>query len=144
MKFPCPHCGSDLSMSDRSEGEIKPIIPVEFQGDFDEPPPAAYVDGRPETRSIPAKAAKLSPDLGRAKTAEVKISKHDFSSHETLSRSTPSGTEDLVTSSMDQRLSNMEKTLKTLTEELNTIMKSQKVIEAILTKINSELMKLRK
>ena len=39
MKFPCSHCGSDLSMQDRIEGEIKPIVPVEIQGNFAEPPP---------------------------------------------------------------------------------------------------------
>jgi hypothetical protein len=143
MKFPCPHCGSELSISDRAKGEIQPIIPTELQGDFDEPPPAAYIDGQPEMRPSQTKGKKLSPDLGRAKTSKVKVSKHDFSSNDTISRSAPSGTADLITSSMDQRLTNMETTLKTLTEELNTIMKSQKVMEAILTKINTEIMKLR-
>ena len=35
MKFPCPHCGAEESLTDREVGEIKPIIPPEFQADFD-------------------------------------------------------------------------------------------------------------
>ncbi len=143
MKFPCPHCGSDLTMSDRTEGEIQPIVPKELQGDFEEPPPPAYVDGRPEMRAPQPKAKKIATDLSRAKTAEFKAPKSDFSSQTTTSTTSSLGTKDLIASSMDQRLTNIETTLKTLTTEITTIMKSQKVIESILKKINSQLMKLR-
>lgn len=38
MSFPCSHCGSEESFADRKSDEFKPIIPVELQGDFEEPP----------------------------------------------------------------------------------------------------------
>ncbi|UCG00706.1 MAG: hypothetical protein JSW11_13935 [Candidatus Heimdallarchaeota archaeon] len=41
MKFPCPHCGSDESFHDRSADDFKPIVPIELQGNFEEPPPPA-------------------------------------------------------------------------------------------------------
>ncbi|MFX1513531.1 MAG: hypothetical protein ACFFCQ_13180 [Promethearchaeota archaeon] len=34
---PCPHCGNKLTLTDRNDGEIKPIIPEEFQADFTKP-----------------------------------------------------------------------------------------------------------
>ncbi|MHA2247980.1 MAG: hypothetical protein ACXADY_23740 [Candidatus Hodarchaeales archaeon] len=38
MKFPCSHCGSEESFADRKIDDFKPIVPVELQGDFEEPP----------------------------------------------------------------------------------------------------------
>ncbi|MFX1512571.1 MAG: hypothetical protein ACFFCQ_08290 [Promethearchaeota archaeon] len=39
MSFPCPHCGCKHSFGDRSQKDIKPIIPTTLQESFDEPPP---------------------------------------------------------------------------------------------------------
>jgi len=68
MKFPCSHCGSDLSMQDRMEGEIKPIVPVEIQGDFDEPPPPEYVDSLPASTPSPSISMTSSEPQSQAKT----------------------------------------------------------------------------
>ncbi|MFX0087832.1 MAG: hypothetical protein ACFFAU_19425 [Candidatus Hodarchaeota archaeon] len=38
MKFPCPHCGGELAFTDRKIDEIKPIIPLDLQETFKEPP----------------------------------------------------------------------------------------------------------
>ncbi|MHA2202525.1 MAG: hypothetical protein ACW991_02440 [Candidatus Hodarchaeales archaeon] len=38
MSFPCSHCGSEESLADRKTDDFKPIVPVELQGDFEEPP----------------------------------------------------------------------------------------------------------
>lgn len=38
MKFPCSHCGSDESFADRKTNDFKAIVPVDLQGDFEEPP----------------------------------------------------------------------------------------------------------
>ncbi len=38
MKFPCPHCGGELEFTDRKIDEIKPIIPLDLQETFKEPP----------------------------------------------------------------------------------------------------------
>jgi hypothetical protein len=38
MNFPCSHCGSEESLADRKTDDFKPIVPVELQGDFEEPP----------------------------------------------------------------------------------------------------------
>ena len=37
--FPCPHCGGEEALTDREADEIKPIIPVDLQESFKEPPP---------------------------------------------------------------------------------------------------------
>ena len=34
LNFPCPHCGGDLSLTERSKDEIKPIVAPEYQADF--------------------------------------------------------------------------------------------------------------
>ena len=38
MGFPCPHCGGELAFTDRKIDEIKPIIPLDLQETFKEPP----------------------------------------------------------------------------------------------------------
>ena len=132
MKFPCSHCGSDLSIQDRIEGEIKPIVPVEIQGDFAEPPPPEYVDSLPVSTPSPSISKKSS---GPTYTGETK--KRSSTSSSTSSSTTQSS------SNTDYRLTSIEGTLGEITSQLTTLMKSQKVIETILTKINSELLKLR-
>ncbi len=132
MKFPCSHCGSDLSMQDRIEGEIKPIVPVEIQGNFDEPPPPEYVD------SIPVSSP--SPSLSK-KSAEIP-KRTEIKQRSKPSSSTGSSKVG-ISSDADYRLTSIEGTLDEITSQLTTLMKSQKVIETILTKINSELLELR-
>jgi hypothetical protein len=39
MGFPCPHCGSEKALTDRDANEIRPIIPLDLQVTFKEPPP---------------------------------------------------------------------------------------------------------
>ena len=39
MGFPCPHCGSEKALTDREANEIRPIIPLDLQVTFKEPPP---------------------------------------------------------------------------------------------------------
>lgn len=132
MKFPCSHCGSDLSMQDRIEGEIKPIVPVEIQGDFDEPPPPEYVDSIPVSSPSPSLSKKSAE---KPKRTEIKQRSKPSSS----TGSSKVG----MSSDADYRLTSIEGTLDEITSQLTTLMKSQKVIETILTKINSELLKLR-
>jgi hypothetical protein len=130
MKLPCSHCGGDLSMQDRVQGEIKPIVPVEIQGNFAEPPPPEYVDSLPvSTPSI----KKESPEP-------------QYKAKSTPRSSTPSSTgsrKGQSSSDSDYRLTSIEATLDEITSQLTILMKSQKVIETILTKINSEVLKLR-
>ncbi len=38
MSFPCSHCGSEESFSDRKADDFRPIVPIELQGDFSQPP----------------------------------------------------------------------------------------------------------
>lgn len=132
MKFPCSHCGSDLSMQDRIEGEIKPIVPVEIQGNFDEPPPPEYVD------SLPVSTQSSSYEKISSETPKRTETKH----RSNASSSTESSKVEM-SSDADYRLTSIESTLDEITSQLTTLMKSQKVIETILTKINSELLKLR-
>jgi hypothetical protein len=134
MKFPCSHCGSDLSMQDRVEGEIKPIVPVEIQGNFAEPPPPDYVDSLP--------ASTPSPSVSPSKASSGPIYKGESKPRSATPSSTTSGGTQ-SSSNTDYRLTSIEGTLDGITSQLTTLMKSQKVIETILTKINSELLKLR-
>lgn len=133
MKFPCSHCGSDLSMQDRIEGEIKPIVPVEIQGNFAEPPPPEYVDSLPVSTPSPSMPKKST---GPLYTGESK--QHSSAPSPSTGSSTTQSS-----SNTDYRLTSIEGTLDEITSQLTTLMKSQKVIETILTKINSELLKLR-
>ena len=134
MKLPCSHCGGDLSIQDRMEGEIKPIVPVEIQGNFAEPPPPEYVDSLPASTPSPS-IKKQSPEPQYKSTP-----KQRSSSPSSTNRS--SGTKQ-SSSDADYRLTSIESTLDEMSSQLTTLMKSQKVIETILTKINSELLKLR-
>ena len=38
MALPCPHCGGDQAFTERTPNEIKPIIPLDLQETFQEPP----------------------------------------------------------------------------------------------------------
>ena len=38
MRLPCPHCGAEEALTDREADEIKPIIPLDLQESFKEPP----------------------------------------------------------------------------------------------------------
>ncbi len=38
MALPCPHCGGDQAYTERTPNEIKPIIPLDLQETFQEPP----------------------------------------------------------------------------------------------------------
>ncbi|MHA1994616.1 MAG: hypothetical protein ACW97Z_08760 [Candidatus Hodarchaeales archaeon] len=144
MGFPCPHCGSDLSLTDRTNTDIQPIIPKELQGDFEEPPAPSYVEGIPERQNMePVSSVK-------EKTSPKSRSTGGHSSGPSYSpqMSSPSISADNVSDSflpkMDNRLSLMENTMKSIQDELSTLLKSQKVIENILTRINGELLRLRK
>jgi hypothetical protein len=144
MNFPCPHCGSDLSLTDRTNSDIQPIIPRELQGSFEEPPAPSYVEGIPDRQSmgpVPSIKEKSSP-VSRS------TGDHSSSPRYSSQSSSPSISTDNVSDSflpkMDSRLSLMENTMKSIQDELSILLKSQKVIENILTRINSELLKLRK
>ncbi len=143
MRFPCPHCGSDLSLTDRTERDIQPIIPKELQGNFEEPPAPSYVDGIPDRDSMGPPPSKKE----KKQTESPSYSAPSASSY-SGSSSSPSLSADSVSDSfvpnMDNRLSMMEATMKSIQNELTTLLKSQKVIENILTRMNSELLKLRK
>jgi len=119
-------------MQDRMEGEIKPIVPVEIQGDFDEPPPPEYVDSLPASTPSPSISKKSSEPQYKAKTKP-----------RSSTTSSPRSSNVEISSDADYRLTSIEGTLDEITSQLTTLMKSQKVIETILTKINSELLKLR-
>jgi hypothetical protein len=119
-------------MQDRIEGEIKPIVPVEIQGNFAEPPPPEYVDSLPVSTPSPSFSEKSSE---KPKKTEV----------QPRFKPPPSTGSSKVemSSNADDRLTSIEGTLDEITSQLTTLMKSQKVIETILIKINSELLKLR-
>jgi hypothetical protein len=38
ITLPCPHCGGDQAFTERTPNEIKPIIPLDLQETFQEPP----------------------------------------------------------------------------------------------------------
>jgi hypothetical protein len=144
MRFPCPHCGSDLSLTDRTTSDIQPIIPKALQGDFEEPPEPAYVEGIPDRQSMgPVPSPKAKPNSESRSTRN-----HSSGPSYSPQTSSPTLSADSISDSflpqMDNRLSLMENTMKSIQNELSTLLKSQKVIESILTRINGELLKLRK
>jgi len=144
MGFPCPHCGSDLSLTDRTNSDIQPIIPKELQGDFEEPPAPSYVEGIPDRHSMGPPPSFKTKSHSESRSQGGNSSGPSYSPQ----KSSPSLSAENVSSSflpqMDNRLSLMENTMKSIQDELSTLLKSQKVIENILTRINGELLKLRK
>jgi len=58
MSFPCPHCGADQALTDRKPDEIKPIIPLDLQESFEEPPPPIPTS---EPSKIPSYRPSESP-----------------------------------------------------------------------------------
>ena len=144
MKLPCAHCGSDLSLTDRTTSDIQPIIPKALQGDFEEPPSPSYVEGIPDRQSMGPVPEVTAKKRSPSRSTGVQSSESSYSSQS----SSPSISADSISDSflpqMDNRLSLMENSMKTIQEELSTLLKSQKVIENILTRINGEIIKLRK
>jgi hypothetical protein len=158
MKFPCPHCGSHESLYDRSADEIKPIIPLDLQGNFDEPPPLIsasvsynFHDVRPvshpiESQIITNSGLSLQEQIQPRNTVGYKFESPSYS---TVPRNISTrGTIEFTTNS---RLENLEGTIKTLENEIKilssdmkNILKSQKVTESILINMNKKLLKLQK
>jgi hypothetical protein len=145
MNFPCPHCGSDESFHNRSVDDFKPIVPVELQGDFTEPPP-------PVTSSVPSSTFQKPSQAPKSSRSQISSSQ-GFSGQEVDYRfeSTPSSIEPIRTTDFTtgSQLENIEKTIRNIENEIQTfsadlenIQKSQKVIESILTNINKKLLKL--
>ena len=122
-------------MQDRVEGEIKPIVPVELQGNFAEPPPPEFVDNLPTSTPSPSVKPQSSGPLYTGESKQTSSSPSSPSSPRSIATQSSGNT--------DHRLTSIEGTLDEITSQLSTLMKSQKVIETILTKINSELLKLR-
>ncbi len=142
MKFPCPHCGSEESISNRSADDFKMIVPKEFQGDFDEPPPPVY---SPVVSASLTKGSSSITPLAQEQKKESSRLKNLPSSGTSRSSAPDTISDALIDNRLDDveiSLKNIENDMKTLSEDMQTILKSQKVIESILTKINKELLKL--
>lgn len=149
MKFPCPHCGSDESFYDRSADEIKSIVPVELQGNFDEPPPPISNSGsynfqevRPVSKPIESQISSKSESFLQEQTQPRSAVGYEFESPSTK------GTIEFAIGSrfenVEGAIKTMENEIKTLSSDMKNLLKSQKVIESILTNINKKLLKLQK
>ena len=144
MKFPCPHCGSDLSLTDRTTGDIQPIIPKALQGDFEDPPAPSYVEGIPDRESMGPIPSRNERPKSEPKSKGVHSSEPGYSSQPGASSPSVDNVTNSFLPKVDNRLTLMESTMKSIQNELSTLLKSQKVIENILTRMNGELLKLRK
>jgi hypothetical protein len=137
MKFPCPHCGSDASFQDRSPDEIKPIVPVELQGDFEEPPP-------PLSSGSPLMSSQVSGGTGPSQPGGVQSPAaidHQIQSSETIT-GPPDESFEKLPENMEMIIRSMENKLNRLSSDMQNLLKSQKVIESFLTNINKKLQKL--
>ncbi len=84
MGFPCPHCGAEQALTDREADEIKPIIPLDLQGDFKEPPPPisapshstmpVYQPSEPQPTSPPVTPPPMKPSYTSPPTTPPKPS----------------------------------------------------------------------
>lgn len=146
MKLPCPHCGSDTSFQDRAADEIKPIVPVELQGDFEEPPSPLSSSGSPLMSS------QASGDSGPSQQRQVQSPvavDHQAQSQASLSTQSgetfvgpPDHSTEKLPENMETIIRSMENKLNTLSSEMKSLLKSQKVIERFLTSINKKLLEL--
>ncbi len=145
MSFPCPHCGGEETFEDRVEEEFRPIVPVEIQGTFDKPPPPLSSG---KSWSSPSRSTSHPIDSSRVTTSRPKDTSYrglvmDSSKPTSKTPNVP------LTSSLPSddfttdRLIEIEASVKAMEANITTLVKSQKVIEKILTNINRELLKLR-
>ncbi len=144
MKLPCPHCGSDLSLTDRTTSDIQPIIPKALQGDFEEPPAPSYVEGIPDRESMEPIPSKKESYRSESESKGVHSSEPSYSSQPRASSPSVDNVTNSFLPKVDNRLTLIESSMKSIQNELSTLSKSQKVIENILTRMNGELLKLRK
>ena len=122
MSFPCPHCASEESLTDRDASEIKPVVSKEFQANFEEPslPRSSRMpDLKPSYNSS---KAHVPSSIRPAVQKQIKEPEKD----------------------MESIIITMGNDMKALATDIKTIMKSMKVIERVLTNMNKELLKLRK
>ena len=120
MSFPCPHCGSEDLLTDRDASEIKPVVSMEFQANFEEPvsPRSSHIDLKPSYNSSKAHVpSSIKPTIQKQITEPEK--------------------------NMESLIITMSNDMKALTTDIKTIMKSMKVVERVLTNMNKELLKLR-
>ncbi|MHA2054997.1 MAG: hypothetical protein ACXACP_13200 [Candidatus Hodarchaeales archaeon] len=142
MKLPCSHCGSDLSLDDRKDGDIQPIVPVEIQGDFSEAPPLSSAASQPSKPTPPLKSQTRRKASSTA--SSFQSSKSSSVSARTAPESSSDGTSGLIMATMDKRFSLIETNLKSIQKEVAELNKTQKVMEKVLIQISKELLKLRK
>ncbi len=114
MNFPCPHCESEESLTDRDASEINPVVSKEFQANFEEP-------------SLP-RSSRI-PDLKPS---------HNSSKAHVPSSIRPAVQEQIKEPEKDMEsiIISMANDMKTLAPDIKTIMKSMKIIERILTNMN--------
>lgn len=146
MKLPCPHCGADTSLLDRSADEIKAIVPVELQGDFEEPPPPLSSSGSPLMSSQASKSSGPSQQGQIQSPVAVDHQSQSQISSTPQSNITHTGPPDSSIEKLpeDQEtiIRSMENKLNTLSSDMKNLLKSQKVIESFLTNINKKITKL--
>lgn len=146
MKLPCPHCGADTSFQDRTADEIKPIVPVELQGDFEEPPPPLSSSGSPLMSSQASEISGPSPQGQVQSPVAVDHQPQSLSSSTPQSGITHSGPPDSSTENLPEDLETiiklMANKINSLSSDMKNLLKSQKVIESFLTNINKKITKL--
>ena len=145
MSFPCPHCGGEETFEDRTEEEFRPIVPVEIQGTFDKPPPPLSSG---KSWSPPPRSTSRPIDSPRVATSRPKdTSYRDLVMDTSRSASKPTNISPSSSLPSDDfatdRLIEIEASVKAMEANIATLIKSQKVIEKILTNINRELLKIR-
>ena len=121
MSFPCPHCGSEKSYTERDTSEIKPVISKEFQATFEKPPLSKSSSMSDLTQSDNSSKAHVPSNI--KPTIQKQITEPE------------EGMESLIIT--------MSNDMKALTTDIRTMMKSMKVVERVLTNMNKELRKLR-
>lgn len=160
MRLPCPHCGGSKSHAERSPTDFKPIVPLEIQGTFIEPPPpinSSNLGSDPGTgqlskssgftlsSTLPMKESSPSapqaafyPPGASMQTMELPVSPSPSVPKQPQSRlgfASPAARGANVTPAIEVRLEKIENSINSLENDVKSILQAQNTTEMILKRM---------
>ena len=154
MSLPCPHCGNEESLADRDPGEIKPVVPLNQQGDYGRfPLPESTLsslsssdleslsDSVKEQQRIKQPRAIEHEFEGPPSITSAKS--HGITHESTLVETTTDAVINTRFDQVESTITTIEDNMKALSLDMKKVMNSLKVIEGILSEISNELHSLR-
>lgn len=153
MNFPCPHCGGKDSLANRDPGEIKPVVPLNQQDQYESFPIPESTLSSISTSDL----ERLSDSVKEQQIQQPMAIEHELEGPPSISSSKSRGTthegtliKPTIDTAINTRFEKVESTLTTIEDvtkalslDMKRVMNSLKAIEGILSKMSNELFRLR-